>query len=482
MKNIKIILYAFLSFVLTTGCTEDYEKLNENPNRSSSIPAHLLLGYTQRNFVNTLYTTQYGGDMGACWAQQWSKVQYNSEARYIPRRGNIDGIWRNIYTLTLSESKAMYDLAVLDENTNLQGIALVMQAIGYQRLTELYGPVPFTEALDLGNLKPAYDDDSVVFEAVIQMLTDAATLLSSGSGSVTASSDLFYSGDTSKWLKLANSLKFRALMRISSTRSVGAELQAIVNSGAIFQSNADDAQLSYLAAEPDANPIWETIVNGSRPEYKVSSVLVDLLTSLNDPRLEVYASPAESDGVIRGKPPGFGLQTPLPNEALGYTYANISGLGSFYLNPELPGVVMSYAQLNFLMAEAANKGYISGDLAAVNTYYNQGISASFEYNGLSSSISSYLAQPGIPITSQSDGTTKIATQQWIALFGQGFETWTEWRRTKIPVLTPAAEADLNQIPSRLYYPALEPSLNSTNYQAASSSIGGDLLTSSLFWQ
>jgi hypothetical protein len=86
MKNIKIILYAFLSFVLTTSCTEDYEKLNENPNRSSEIPGHLLLGYTQRNFVNTLYTMQYGGDMGACWAQQWSKVQYHSEARYIPRR------------------------------------------------------------------------------------------------------------------------------------------------------------------------------------------------------------------------------------------------------------------------------------------------------------------------------------------------------------------------------------------------------------
>ena len=480
MKNIKIIFYAFLGFVLITGCTEDYEKLNEDPNRSSSIPAHLLLGYTQRNFVNTLYTTQYGGDMGACWAQHWSKVQYNGEARYAPRTTSVDQIWENIYTLTLSEAKAMYDLAVIDENTNLQGIALVMQAIGYQRLTELYGPIPFTKALDPGNLQPSYDDESIVFEGVIQMLTDAAALLSSGSGSVTATSDLFYGGDTSKWLKLANTLKFRALMRISSTRSVGAELQAIINSGTIFQGNDDNAQLSYLAASPDANPIWETIVDGSRPEYKVSSVLVDLLKSLNDPRLEVYASPAETDGEIRGKPAGYGLNTPLPNEALGYTYANISGLGSFYLNPELPGIVMSYTQLNFLMAEAANKGYISGGLAAVNTYYNQGITASFEAHGLGAAP--YLAQDGISITSQSDGANKIATQQWIALFGQGFETWTEWRRTKLPVLTPAAEGDIAQIPSRLNYPTLEPSLNNENHEAASSSIGGDLLTSSLFWQ
>lgn len=480
MKNINIILYAFLSFVLTLGCTKDFEELNESPNRSSEVPAHLLLGYTQRNFVNTIYNVQAGGDMGECWAQHWSKVQYNDEARYVPRRGVIDGIYSNIYSLTISEAKAMYELAELDENTNLQGISLVMQAIGYQTLVELYGPVPFTESIDIGNSQPAYDDESIIFEGIIQMLTDAASFLSNGSGSLTGSSDLFYGGDTSKWLKLANSLKFRALMRISSTKSVGTELQAIVNAGNIFEGNSDNAQLTYLAAAPDANPIWETIEDGSRPEYKISSVLVELMTSLNDTRLAVYASPADSDGEIRGKPPGYGNQTPLPNENLGYTYANISGLGEFYLNPELPGIVMSYSQLNFLMAEAANKGYISGGISAANNYYNQGISASFAANNLDATT--YLTQDGISFTTQSDGATKIATQQWIALFGQGFESWTEWRRTKLPVLAPVFEGDINQIPSRLYYSTLLPSLNSVNYEAAASRIGGDLLTSTLIWQ
>ena len=480
MKNINIILYAFLSFVLVTGCTKDFEELNQDPNNPVAIPAHLLLGYAQRTFVNTIYGVQAGGDMGECWAQHWSKVQYNDEARYVPRRGVIDAVWSNIYTLTISESSAMYDLAEVDGNTNLQGVALVMQAIGYQTLTELYGPIPFTQSIDGAVLQPAYDSESVVFEGVIQMLTDAAALLSSGSGSIVPSSDLFYGGDTSKWLKLANSLKFRALMRISSTRSVGAELQAIVNSGMVFGSNADNAQLTYLSAAPDGNPIWETIVDGARVEYKVNTVLVELLSSLSDPRLEVYASPAESDGVIRGKPSGYGNQTTLPNEDLGYTYAGISGLGDFYLNPELPGVVMSYSKLYFLMAEAANKGYISGGLSTVNTFYNNGITASFAANGLNAA--EYLAQDGIAITSQADGTSKIATQQWIALFGQGFETWTEWRRTKLPVLTPAVEGDIAEIPSRFYYPTLEPSLNNANYQTATSSIGGDLLTSTLFWQ
>ncbi|WJJ97561.1 SusD/RagB family nutrient-binding outer membrane lipoprotein [Algibacter luteus] len=479
MKKFKIILFALISFSFATGCDGDFEELNKDPNNPVAIPADLLLGYAQRQFSNATYGMQRGGDMGACWAQLWSKVQYNDEARYVPRRGVVDALWDNIFTLTVSEGKAMYDLAEADGNTNLQGVALVMQAIGYQTLVELYGPIPFTEAINGAILKPAYDDEATVFEGVIDLLTQASTLLSNGTGSVTASSDLYYGGDTSKWLKLANSLKFRALMRISGTRSVSSELQALVNGGNMFASNDDSAEITYLSVAPDANPIWETVVDGNRPEYKIGLALTDILEGLGDPRLEVYASPNASGDIV-GKPAGFGNQTPLPNDALGYTYANISGLGAFYLRPELPAVIMSYSQLNFLMAEAANEGYISGGIAAAKEYYYKGIAANFQWNGIDPT--SYIAQENLNFASQSDGRDKIATQVWISLFSQGFEAWTEWRRTKIPALLPAAEAALNEIPSRLYYPTLEPSLNKENYDAAASSIGGDLLTSSLFWQ
>ena len=477
MKKINIILYTFLSFLLITGCDEGFEELNVDPNNSTAVPAHLLLGSPQRIYMNTLYTAQYGGDMGACWGQHWSKVQYNDEARYVPRRGSIDAIWNNIYASVISESKAMYDLAELEGNNNLKGAALVMQAVGYQTLVDLYGPIPFTEAIDGNILQPAYDDEAAVYEGIIQMFSDATALFATGTGEITATSDLFYGGDTSKWRKLANSLKFRALMRISSTRSVNAELQALM--GSMFTSNADNAQLTYLGAAPDANPIWETIVDGNRPEYKVNSVLVEMLQSLNDGRLTVYAS-VNASGDILGKPSGFGNQTSLPNEDLGYTYANISGLGDFYLDPTLPGVLMSYSQLSFLVAQAANEGYISGGITSASNWYREGITASFAFNGLDATT--YLTQPTLDFTTQSDARTKIATQEWIALFGQGFETWTEWRRNKIPVLAPAAEAPISQIPSRLYYPTTEPSLNKNSYNAGVSKIGADELTSTLFWQ
>ncbi|WP_289044678.1 SusD/RagB family nutrient-binding outer membrane lipoprotein [uncultured Olleya sp.] len=481
MKKIKITLLSLLTILTIVGCTRDYEEINTDPNNPVEIPGHLLLGTTQRVYMNVMHGVLggAGGDMGAIWAQLWTKVQYNDEERYVPRRDVMDNIWTSTYTSVISEAKAMEELAIAEGNTNLQAAALIMQASGYQFLTDLYGPIPFTQAINTEILKPSYDDEETVYNGIINMYTQAANLLSNGTGTITASSDLFYGGDTTKWLKLANTLKFRALMRISSTRNVSSELQALVNSGNLMTSNDDNAEVSYLTNQPDANPIYELIDFGSRLEYKINSLLVDFMTTSNDERLNVYAA-ENASGDIVGKPAGLGDQTPLPNEGLGYTYSNISGLGDFYLNPELPGVLMSYYELKFLMAEAANEGLISGGLSTAETHYFDGITASFEFNEISPAT--YLAQPGLVFANQNDARQKIGEQKWVSLFAQGFEAWTEVRRTNIPALTPALEGDINEVPSRYYYPTTEASLNQNNYNAASSSIGGDELISPLFWQ
>jgi hypothetical protein len=189
MKKLNIIIYTFLSFILMTGCDRGFEELNLDPNASTAVPAHLLLGGPQRIYMNTMYSAGLGGDMGACWAQHWSKVQYNDEARYVPRRGSIDAIWDNMYSSVISESKAMYDLAEAEGNNSLKGAGLVMQAVGYQTLVDFYGPVPFTESIDGNILQPAYDSETVVYEGIIKMLTDASALLASGTGTITSSSD-----------------------------------------------------------------------------------------------------------------------------------------------------------------------------------------------------------------------------------------------------------------------------------------------------
>jgi Starch-binding associating with outer membrane len=410
--------------------------------------------------------------MGMCWAQHVSKIQYNDEERYIPRRGSIDIIWNNLYAAVISDAKSMYTLADSEDNDNLKGISLVLQANAFQILTDLYGPVPFNDVFVTGVIKPKYDSQEVVYDGLIKQLTDADALLAVGSGIVPASSDLIYAGDVTKWKKLANSLKLKALMRISKKKNVSAQLQALVNSGNLMTSNGDSAQITYLSLQPDANPIYETIIGSTRLEYKMSSVLVSKMSGLTDKRLPVYASPNNAN-IIVGNVPG------VENVS---SYPAFSGLGTFYLNPTLKGVILSNAQVQFLLAEAANEGYISGGNASALTYYNNGINASFAFNGVSSDAAAYIAQPNISFTNQADARVKIGEQNWIALFGQGFEAWTEWRRTGYPALLPVVNAAEPTIPSRLYYNSIEISLNRENYSAAVGTLtGGDELTSRLWW-
>jgi len=418
-------------------------------------------------------STFVGGDMGACWSQQFAKVQYNDEARYIPRNSVIQTtVWSGFYASVISDAKKMQTLALEEENNDMQGVALVMQAYSYGVLTDMFGMIPFSEALqgEEGTFTPKYDTQEEVYSGIVAMLDEANTLLD-GSGEIDETSDILYGGDYTGWKKMANSLKFRALMRTSSQKDASAELQDIVNNRMVFTSNSDESKLVYLGSDPNANPLFETVVFGTRGEWKVSSVLVDLLNGYNDPRLPVMAQVNDA-GEYRGKPAGL---TDVPSQE--YSYANVSPIGSLYLEAEAPGYFMSYAELQFLMAEAAQKNYISGDAA---TFYNEGVRASFERNGVSDDFDAYIGQNSVAYNA-GDGLRRIGEQKWLALFGQGVEAWTEWRRTGFPTLTPALEADLNQIPSRYTYPSNAGSLNGAGYSAAVSAQGADLLTTSVWW-
>lgn len=471
MKKISILFIALIA-LSSVSCDKDFEIVNTDPNNSVAVPAHLLLGNIVRVNQNEIYSMFAGGDMGMVWAQQVSKVQYNDEERYIPRRPSIDRVWNFLYASVIADAQSMYTIAGTEENSNLQGISLVLQANSFQILTDLYGPVPFTEFNQLGNLKPAYDSQEVVYTGIIDMLTRADALLANGTGDVPSTSDLVYGGDTSKWRKLANSLKFKALMRISKKKDVSTQLQALVSAGQLMSSNSDSAQLKYLAAQPDANPIYETVIFGTRSEYKVSSVLVAKLDQLGDPRLAVYAALNEDDAYVGN----------IPGQENSGNYNGFSALGSLYLDPTLPGVILSYAQLKFLLAEAANEGYISGGIAGALAHYNAGITANFQFNGVGTEAAAYIANPTIVFSTKADAKIKIAEQEWLALFGQGFEAWTEWRRTGYPTLSPVVLAAETSIPSRLYYNSQEISLNRVNYVAATATLtGGDKLTSRLWW-
>lgn len=471
MKKISILFIALIA-LSSASCDKDFEEVNTDPNNATAVPSHLLLGNVIRFNQDRIYGMQQGGDMGMCWAQHASKVQYNDEEQYVPRRGSIDGVWSVLYANVISDAQSMEALAKSEGNTNIEGISLVLQANAFQILTDLFGPVPYTEFNKPGILKPKYDSQEVVYTGIIDLLTKADVLLASGTGTVPATSDIVYGGNTAKWRKLANSLKFKALMRISKKKNVNAQLQALVNGGQLMASNDDSAQIAYLAAQPDANPIYETIVFGTRSEYKVSSVLVAKLQSLGDPRLQVYAQTNNAGAYVGNKP---GVENPS-------NYNGFSSFGTMYLSPTLPGVILSYAQSEFLLAEAINEGYVTGGNSAALVEYKKAITANFKFNGIEASAAAYVAKPNIEFTNQAAARVQIGEQSWLALFGQGFEAWTEWRRTGYPALSPAFGAKETSIPSRLYYNSSEISVNRVNYEAAAAALtGGDKLTSRLWW-
>lgn len=469
----KKIFFILLSTSLLISCDNNFEEINTSPNDSPITDPNLLLSSTIIVTQNNLYNAQIGGDMGLCWAQHWSKVQYNDEERYIPRRALMNALWTNLYASVIAEATAAADLAEANGNTNLQAAALIMKANAFQILTDVYGPIPFTEAGVPGNTKPVHDSQEMVYDGILSLLSQAETLFASGSGEITSSADLLYGGDVTKWRKFGASLKLKALMRISKKRNVNSEVTALVNSGLLMSSNADSAQLVYTSAQPDANPIYETIVYGNRLEYKVSSVLIDQLTISGDPRRSVFAK-VNNTGAYVGNTPG--VENP-------GNYGGFSSPGTKYLDPTLPGVILSYSQVELYLAEAALEGIIPGGIATSETHYKAGIRANMEFNGVSSSAANtYLAQPTLDYTTVAGGRTKIGQQMWLTLYGQGIEAWTEWRRTGVPTLSPVTNAAISSIPKRFYYSTDTQNYNQANYQAAVSTLdNGDTMLSKVWW-
>lgn len=468
MKKI-IVFSLFLSALLfSTSCDKDFEEINTDPNNPVVIESGLLMADALRNTANVMYSTFVGGDMGSCWSQQWSKVQYNAEALYSPRESIIGMVWDGLYEDLGSDANKIYELALLDENANMQGVALVMQAYAFSVLTDLYGDIPFSEAFKTkeGIFAPKYDTQEQVYTGVLKMLDDANALFSATGGVINASSDLMYGGDYTKWQKFANTLKFRMLMRMSSKSDVSSQLAEVL-SRPVFTSSEDEAKLVYLSADPNANPIYESIVYGTRLEFKVSDVLVAMLDG--DPRLKVFAT-LNADGIYRGKPAGI---FNVPNDD--YNYENVSGIGEFFLQPELPAYFMSYSEFLFLKAEAAQRGLISGN---ASDFYLSGIANAMKETG--ANIEGYT--PASLSVDNNNALEQIGNQKWLALYCQGVEAWTEYRRTGFPVLTAAVDGLLNgQIPSRYTYPSSEQSLNGSSYDAAIANQGADLLTTKLWW-
>lgn len=478
MKKIIInlcVLFLFLA-TATTSCTADFEKINTDPDRAKDAPATNVLAFVLRYWPNNMNDVWSDMNEPSTYGGHIAKIQYIDEARYTFRPTVVENKWYYVY-ITLNNVNEIIVKAEADENKNLLAVAKILRAYIFQTATDTWRDIPFTDALKIkdGTLLPKYDKQEDIYPALLTELKEAADLLGEGNGSL-GEGDILFAGKIEKWQKFVNSLRLRLAMRISGVNEslASATVSEIMGSPAkypIMESNSDNAFFWWPGSDPYEEP-WYTDSKG-RDDHAVSDVLVNALKELNDPRLSVYAIPAASDGEYRGFVIGAGAQTNL---------ATISRIGArFRLDPAGFTPYMRYAETMFHIAEAANKGFSTGGVTQEQAY-NAAVRASLLENGISEDdITAYLAGDG-----KFDGTLdQLYLQEWIALFKQGLEAWSLYRRTGIPkthyVAPASAYPGHNSPPFRYPYPQNEFTLNRENVQQFANEVKDEFWGKQMWW-
>lgn len=470
LKKLSYITLFALTFV---SCSDTLDDINKNPNATETPLAPYLLTGLLKQGADLYWGDNTNFNSSLLFVQHWAKIQYTEPDRYDVSNTSFTSLWNTGYATLITDLNTILNFSDQQANSNYKGIALTLRSWTFLLLTDAYGSIPYKEA----GLKvtPAYNTQKEVYTGLLEDLKQAQSLLSATNGTVTG--DLSYKGDISKWKKLVNSLRLRIALRISDKEPALAKQAAIdatTDAAGVLSSNNDTFKFTYTSS-PQQNPAsawFET-----RDDFRVSKTLVDKLTELSDPRLPVYAQLPTDKSVVKYVGAGNGLTN---SDANSQGFAKTSKPGTYFLTSSSPAVIVSYSEVLFNLAEAAARGYISGDAEQL---YKNAITASFNQFGITdaTAISNYLNQASVKYDA-SNYAKSIGTQKWIAFYGQGLDAFTEWRRLDYPVLKAGPSTVLDgQIPSRFFYPGTEQSLNGSNYQTAVSAQGKDLLTTKLWF-
>lgn len=525
MKNIILI---FLFVVIAFSCDDSrYDELNTDVKNPADAPGETLFTNGMREMFDMMVNTNVNENVFRLYAQYWAQTTYPDESAYNQVTREIpDNIWENAYRDALKDMSdgraklaANPDIALSDaHNANRLAIIDINVAYTYSVLLELYGNIPFEEALNPDNVTPVYDDGKTTYDKVITMLNGAINTLDETEGGLTPVQDLVFGGDVTGWKKFANSLKLRMAMNYADTDM--AKAQTMVSealASGVITSIIDETSIGYLGASPNTSPLYEDLVQSGRKDFIVANTLVDALNDMNDPRIHTYAAnpilfpydtdddddPIDTDvttglgriliyvdGTEEWKATPFTvLAADADNGMMIYrggvygtanSHTGNSHIGGLMYEPDIPGTIMSCSEVYFLLAEAAERG-ITGLANTAEEYYNMGITASFTEWGVSG-VSTYLANPNVAYaTASGNWKQKIGFQAWFALYNRGFEGWTTWRRLDFAGLNPPPDMSASDIPTRLLFPAREASLNGDNWTAAGTAIGGDEKTTKLWW-
>ncbi|KQB41479.1 SusD/RagB family nutrient-binding outer membrane lipoprotein [Flavobacterium aquidurense] len=498
----KKLIYALGIMILTVSCDDNsLTDLNVDVKNPSVVPASTLFTNAEKSLTEQLVNTNVNKNIFRLVNQQWTETTYLDESTYnwVTRKIS-DNHWDRLYAGSLAELAQAKDFTEKEvilstdpefaQKTIIKKNQLILIDIltvyTYQILVDTYGDVPYSEALKgSGNYLPKYDKAVDIYKDLIVRLNASITNIDVSQPAF-GDADVIYKDKLSAWVKFANSIKLKLgiNLKASGLESAIADAAIISGSEGAFTSNKDNAKLPYMTNLPNTNPLYVDMVFSGRNDFVVAKPFVDALVTLNDPRKTVYFRPTykDTDPVTKELITITGYKGGIvgsKNSQSRFTHASDT-----IKAPDFSGTLLDYAEVEFLRAEAAGRGVaVSGDIA---THYETAIKASMQDWGISTvDADAYLAQPAVAYaTATGTWQQKVGEQAWYALFNRGFEGWTSTRRLNFPVLTPPANADAaagGQVPSRMAYPIREQTLNATNYNAAASSIGGDKLSTKIFW-
>lgn len=472
----KIIYFTVSILTISIGFISCELDDNINPKAPTNVPAGTLLTNAQIQFVNQYDNMSMNFNISRLLAQYWMQANYTTEARYnFQDRGIPDTFWREIYRdvlMDLVTAKKIIEGAGYEEKkaANLKSILTIMEITSFTLLTETFGDVPYSDALlGLENTLPKYDDAATIYKKLFTRLDKAISSLNEGAESF-GSEDLFFGGDIAKWKMYANGLKLRMGMRMSDVPTFNS--RSVVESAVanIYKSQSESFIFKYLGTDPYVNTIYRGFIVDNRQDYVPSNTIVDMMNNLEDPRRGLWFT--KKNGAYLGLT--YGLID-------GGIYDDFSNFSSMFFKSNLPVIMMDYVEMEFFLAEAVERGYNVGGTA--EKHYNNAIKASImHYGGTEAEADAYLANPKVAYsTAEGNWKQKIGTQKWLAMYNRGVEGWAEWRRLDFPILNIPEGMTYSDIPVRYPYPFDENDMNPENYAAAAKAIGGDEVTTKLWW-
>ncbi|TDO69987.1 SusD-like starch-binding protein associating with outer membrane [Flavobacterium chryseum] len=501
MKKILLLIsFAGIAF----SCSSDITDMNTDPKRPTITKPEYLFTNAEKKVVDQIVSTSVNNNVFRLLSQQWAETTYPDESQYnLSNRKIPDNHFLVLYRDVLAD---LHDSKVMIQNQTTatpaeaavkqNKIALIdiLECYAYSILVDTFGNVPYSQAIDIEKYPlPAYDDAKTIYKDLIARLAADAVILKTNTANANFGiADIIYGGtaaSNAKWVKFTNSLIVRLAVNISDVEPAYAatEIQAALASG-VLASNADNTKLVYATTSGNQNPLYADLVTSNRNDFIPAEPFVaamEFVVPGGDPRMAKYFvnAPAPAAPVI---PAGRTFVGGTYGEA--NVFATYSHITATLNNPAVPGVIFDYAELQFLLAEAAEKNLIPGGSAQAKVYYDAGITASFLDWGLTAAnATTYLASPKVDYTNVLSGATwkeKIGMQAWFALYNRGYEAYNSYRRLDFPVLaspTSAKNKGILTVPVRYTYPGVEALINGANYKKAASDIGGDLLETKIFW-